>query len=290
MKGIILSGGTGSRLFPITRVVSKQLLSVYDKPMIYYPLATLMAAGIREVLLIVTPRDKELFATLFGDGSQLGMSISYVVQEKADGLAQAFILGADFIGADKVALVLGDNLFYGSGLGRQLLSLTDPDGGVVFAYQVANPSEYGVVEFDASGAAISIEEKPVNPKSDYAVPGLYFYDNDVIEIARQLKPSARGELEITGVNNEYLRRGKLTVEVLPRGTAWLDTGTFSSLHEAGTYVRIIEERQGTRVGCIEEVAWRNGWITSEQLNELAEPMLGSGYGTYLQKLTQKSGR
>ncbi len=290
MKGIILSGGTGSRLFPITRVVSKQLLSVYDKPMIYYPLATLMAAGIREVLLIVTPRDKELFATLFGDGSQLGMSISYVVQEKADGLAQAFILGADFIGADKVALVLGDNLFYGSGLGRQLLSLTDPDGGVVFAYQVANPSEYGVVEFDASGAAISIEEKPVKPKSDYAVPGLYFYDNDVIEIARQLKPSARGELEITGVNNEYLRRGKLTVEVLPRGTAWLDTGTFSSLHEAGTYVRIIEERQGTRVGCIEEVAWRNGWITSEQLNELAEPMLGSGYGTYLQKLTQKSGR
>lgn len=290
MKGIILSGGTGSRLFPITRVVSKQLLPVYDKPMVYYPLATLMAAGIREVLLIVTPRDKDLFATLFGDGSQLGMSITYVVQEKADGLAQAFILGADFIGSDKVALVLGDNLFYGSGLGRQLLSLTDPDGGVVFAYQVANPSEYGVVEFDASGVAISIEEKPTHPKSDYAVPGLYFYDNDVIEIARQLKPSARGELEITGVNNEYLRRGKLTVEVLPRGTAWLDTGTFSSLHEAGTYVRIIEERQGTRVGCIEEVAWRNGWITDSQLNALAEPMLGSGYGAYLQKLTQKSVR
>jgi len=287
MKGIILSGGTGSRLFPITRVVSKQLLPVYDKPMVYYPLATLMAAGIREVLLIVTPRDKDLFATLFGDGSQLGMSITYVVQEKADGLAQAFILGADFIGSDKVALVLGDNLFYGSGLGRQLLSLTDPDGGVVFAYQVANPSEYGVVEFDANGVAISIEEKPTHPKSDYAVPGLYFYDNDVIEIARQLKPSARGELEITGVNNEYLRRGKLTVEVLPRGTAWLDTGTFSSLHEAGTYVRIIEERQGTRVGCIEEVAWRNGWITDSQLNALAEPMLGSGYGAYLQKLTQK---
>ncbi len=249
-----------------------------------------MAAGIREVLLIVTPRDKDLFATLFGDGSQLGMSITYVVQEKADGLAQAFILGADFIGSDKVALVLGDNLFYGSGLGRQLLSLTDPDGGVVFAYQVANPSEYGVVEFDANGVAISIEEKPTHPKSDYAVPGLYFYDNDVIEIARQLKPSARGELEITGVNNEYLRRGKLTVEVLPRGTAWLDTGTFSSLHEAGTYVRIIEERQGTRVGCIEEVAWRNGWITDSQLNALAEPMLGSGYGAYLQKLTQKSVR
>jgi len=290
MKGIILSGGTGSRLFPITRVVSKQLLPVYDKPMVYYPLATLMAAGIREVLLIVTPRDKDLFATLFGDGSQLGMSITYVVQEKADGLAQAFILGADFIGSDKVALVLGDNLFYGSGLGRQLLSLTDPDGGVVFAYQVANPSEYGVVEFDANGVAISIEEKPTHPKSDYAVPGLYFYDNDVIEIARQLKPSARGELEITGVNNEYLRRGKLTVEVLPRGTAWLDTGTFSSLHEAGTYVRIIEERQGTRVGCIEEVAWRNGWITDSQLNALAEPMLGSGYGAYLQKLTQKSVR
>ena len=290
MKGIILSGGTGSRLFPITRVVSKQLLPVYDKPMVYYPLATLMAAGIREVLLIVTPRDKDLFATLFGDGSQLGMSITYVVQEKADGLAQAFILGADFIGSDKVALVLGDNLFYGSGLGRQLLSLTDPDGGVVFAYQVANPSEYGVVEFDANGVAISIEEKPTHPKSDYAVPGLYFYDNDVIEIARQLKPSARGELEITGVNNEYLRRGKLTVEVLPRGTAWLDTGTFSSLHEAGTYVRIIEERQGTRVGCIEEVAWRNGWITDSELNALAEPMLGSGYGTYLQKLTQKSAR
>ena len=290
MKGIILSGGTGSRLFPITRVVSKQLLPVSDKPMVYYPLATLMAAGIREVLLIVTPRDKDLFATLFGDGSQLGMSITYVVQEKADGLAQAFILGADFIGSDKVALVLGDNLFYGSGLGRQLLSLTDPDGGVVFAYQVANPSEYGVVEFDANGVAISIEEKPTHPKSDFAVPGLYFYDNDVIDIARQLKPSARGELEITGVNNEYLRRGKLTVEVLPRGTAWLDTGTFSSLHEAGTYVRIIEERQGTRVGCIEEVAWRNGWITDSQLNALAEPMLGSGYGAYLQKLTQKSVR
>ena len=290
MKGIILSGGTGSRLFPITRVVSKQLLPVYDKPMVYYPLATLMAAGIREVLLIVTPRDKDLFATLFGDGSQLGMSIMYVVQEKADGLAQAFILGADFIGSDKVALVLGDNLFYGSGLGRQLLSLTDPDGGVVFAYQVANPSEYGVVEFDANGVAISIEEKPTHPKSDFAVPGLYFYDNDVIDIARQLKPSARGELEITGVNNEYLRRGKLTVEVLPRGTAWLDTGTFSSLHEAGTYVRIIEERQGTRVGCIEEVAWRNGWITDSQLHALAEPMLGSGYGAYLQKLTQKSAR
>ena len=290
MKGIILSGGTGSRLFPITRVVSKQLLPVYDKPMVYYPLATLMAAGIREVLLIVTPRDKDLFATLFGDGSQLGMSITYVVQEKADGLAQAFILGADFIGSDKVALVLGDNLFYGSGLGRQLLSLTDPDGGVVFAYQVANPSEYGVVEFDANGVAISIEEKPTHPKSDYAVPGLYFYDNDVIDIARQLKPSARGELEITGVNNEYLRRGKLTVEVLPRGTAWLDTGTFSSLHEAGTYVRIIEERQGTRVGCIEEVAWRNGWITDSQLHALAEPMLSSGYGAYLQKLTQKSVR
>lgn len=290
MKGIILSGGTGSRLFPITRVVSKQLLPVYDKPMVYYPLATLMAAGIREVLLIVTPRDKDLFATLFGDGSQLGMSITYVVQEKADGLAQAFILGADFIGSDKVALVLGDNLFYGSGLGRQLLSLTDPDGGVVFAYQVANPSEYGVVEFDANGVAISIEEKPTHPKSDFAVPGLYFYDNDVIDIARQLKPSARGELEITGVNNEYLRRGKLTVEVLPRGTAWLDTGTFSSLHEAGTYVRIIEERQGTRVGCIEEVAWRNGWITDSQLHALAEPMLSSGYGAYLQKLTQKSVR
>ena len=290
MKGIILSGGTGSRLFPITRVVSKQLLPVYDKPMVYYPLATLMAAGIREVLLIVTPRDKDLFATLFGDGSQLGMSITYVVQEKADGLAQAFILGADFIGSDKVALVLGDNLFYGSGLGRQVLSLTDPDGGVVFAYQVANPSEYGVVEFDANGVAISIEEKPTHPKSDFAVPGLYFYDNDVIDIARQLKPSARGELEITGVNNEYLRRGKLTVEVLPRGTAWLDTGTFSSLHEAGTYVRIIEERQGTRVGCIEEVAWRKGWITDSQLHALAEPMLGSGYGAYLQKLTQKSVR
>ena len=290
MKGIILSGGTGSRLFPITRVVSKQLLPVYDKPMVYYPLATLMAADIREVLLIVTPRDKDLFATLFGDGSQLGMSITYVVQEKADGLAQAFILGADFIGSDKVALVLGDNLFYGSGLGRQLLSLTDPDGGVVFAYQVANPSEYGVVEFDANGVAISIEEKPTHPKSDFAVPGLYFYDNDVIDIARQLKPSARGELEITGVNNEYLRRGKLTVEVLPRGTAWLDTGTFSSLHEAGTYVRIIEERQGTRVGCIEEVAWRNGWITDSQLHALAEPMLSSGYGAYLQKLTQKSVR
>jgi glucose-1-phosphate thymidylyltransferase len=288
MRGIILAGGTGSRLFPITSVISKQILPVYDKPMIYYPLATLMAAGIREVLVIVTPRDVVSFEALLGDGSHLGMSIQYAVQDKPEGLAQAFILGAPFIGDEKVALILGDNIFHGSGLGSQLRLLTDPVGGVVYAYQVANPEEYGVVEFDSQGAVISIEEKPAAPKSDFAIPGLYFFDNQVIEIASQVKPSKRGELEITSVLAEYLNRDQLRVEVLPRGTAWLDTGTFNTLHEAGTYVRIIEERQGSRIGCIEELAWRNRWIDDVQLLELASPMLSSGYGHYLQSLVTKN--
>jgi glucose-1-phosphate thymidylyltransferase len=288
MRGIILAGGTGSRLFPITSVISKQILPVYDKPMIYYPLATLMAAGIREVLVIVTPRDVVSFEALLGDGSHLGMSIQYAVQDKPEGLAQAFILGASFIGDEKVALILGDNIFHGSGLGSQLRLLTDPVGGVVYAYQVANPEEYGVVEFDSQGAVISIEEKPAAPKSDFAIPGLYFFDNQVIEIASQVKPSQRGELEITSVLAEYLNRDQLRVEVLPRGTAWLDTGTFNTLHEAGTYVRIIEERQGSRIGCIEELAWRNKWIDDVQLLELASPMLSSGYGHYLQSLVTKN--
>ena len=284
MKGIILAGGTGSRLFPITKVQSKQLLPVYDKPMIYYPLSTLMAAGIREVLMIVSPRDLGAFQDLLGDGSNLGMTIDYVVQPRPEGLAQAFILGEKFIGTDSAALVLGDNIFHGSGLGTQLRRLTDPEGGVVFAYQVANPSDYGVIEFDEFGNAVSIEEKPKQPKSDFAVPGLYFYDNQVVEIAKNVKPSHRGELEITSVNNEFLKRGQLKVEVLPRGTAWLDTGTFDTLHDAGSYVRIIEERQGARIGCIEELAWRNGWITDVQLMELAKVQSSSGYGHYLQRL------
>lgn len=284
MKGIILAGGTGSRLFPITSVISKQLLPVYDKPMIYYPLATLMAAGIREVLVIVTQRDKESFKSLLEDGSHLGMQIDYVVQDRPEGLAQAFILGEKFIDQDKVALVLGDNIFHGRGLGTQLRSLTDPDGGVIFAYQVSNPSEYGVIDFDSEGKPLSIEEKPIKPKSDFAIPGLYFFDNDVISIAKAVKPSARGELEITSVIAEYMRRNLLRVEVLPRGTAWLDTGTFNSLNEASTYVRIIEERQGARVGCIEELSWRNGWITDAQLSLLGDSMDKSGYGNYLKQL------
>ena len=284
MRGIILAGGTGSRLFPLTTVISKQLLPVYDKPMIYYPLATLMAAGIREVLLIVTPRDEASFRALLGDGSQLGMTIDYVVQNKPEGLAQAFILGESFIADQKVALILGDNIFHGVGLGTQLQSITNPAGGVVFAYQVANPSEYGVIEFDSSGNVVSIEEKPINPKSNLAIPGLYFFDNDVVGIAKKVTPSKRGELEITSVMTEYHRQGKLKVEVLPRGTAWLDTGTFNTLHEAGTYVRIIEERQGSRIGCIEELAWRNGWISDSALTSLAEKQISSGYGTYLAQL------
>jgi glucose-1-phosphate thymidylyltransferase len=283
MKGIILAGGTGSRLFPLTTVISKQLLPVYDKPMIYYPLASLMAAGLREILVIVTPRDEASFRALLGDGSQWGMTIDYVVQQKPEGLAQAFILAEKFLAGDKAALILGDNIFHGVGLGTQLKQLTDPDGGVVFAYQVANPSEYGVIEFDESGNVVSIEEKPKNPKSDFAIPGLYFFDEQVVDIAKNVKPSPRGELEITSVMSEYLNRGKLKVEVLPRGTAWLDTGTFNTLHEAGTYVRIIEERQGARVGCVEEVAWRNGWISDGAMMTLGQNMLGSGYGMYLQK-------
>ena len=284
MKGIILAGGTGSRLFPLTTVISKQLLPVYDKPMIYYPLASLMAAGLREILVIVTPRDETSFRALLGDGSQWGMTIDYVVQQKPEGLAQAFILAEKFLAGDKAALILGDNIFHGVGLGTQLKQLTDPDGGVVFAYQVANPSEYGVIEFDESGNVVSIEEKPKTPKSDFAIPGLYFFDEQVVDIAKNVKPSPRGELEITSVMSEYLNRGKLKVEVLPRGTAWLDTGTFNTLHEAGTYVRIIEERQGSRLGCIEELAWRNQWITDSQLQKLGESLKASGYGEYLIQL------
>ena len=284
MKGIILAGGTGSRLFPLTSVISKQLLPVYDKPMIYYPLASLMAAGLREILVIVTPRDEGSFRALLGDGSQWGMNIDYVVQAKPEGLAQAFILAEAFLAGDKAALILGDNIFHGVGLGTQLRELTSPDGGVVFAYQVANPSEYGVIEFDDLGTVVSIEEKPENPRSNFAIPGLYFFDQQVVDIAKNVKPSPRGELEITSVMTEYLNRGKLKVEILPRGTAWLDTGTFNTLHEAGTYVRIIEERQGARVGCVEELAWRNGWINSDQLMTLSEPLSSSGYGVYLQGL------
>jgi len=286
MKGIILAGGTGSRLWPITMGVSKQLLPVYDKPMIHYPLATLMAAGLRDILIITTPEDSEAFQRLLGDGANWGMNIEYAVQPRPEGLAQAFIIAEDFLAGDSAGLVLGDNLFYGPSLGRKLAEQTSVSGGHVFAYEVANPSEYGVVEFGPDGLAISIEEKPKNPKSNFAVPGLYFYDSTVVDVAKAIKPSPRGELEITAVNDYYLQQGSLGVTVLERGTAWLDTGTFRSLQDAGEFVRVMEDRTGTKIGCVEEIAWRNGWITSVQLDELAEPLIKSGYGEYLRQLAR----
>jgi glucose-1-phosphate thymidylyltransferase len=289
VRGIILAGGSGTRLYPITKAISKQLMPIYDKPMIYYPLSLLMNAGIREVLVITTPEDQSGFQRLLGDGSDVGIEISYAVQPRPEGLAQAFVIGADFIGDQPVALVLGDNIFYGTGLGENLRKNTSPSGGHVFAYHVANPQDYGVVEFDADGRVLSIEEKPREPKSSYAIPGLYFYDNQVVQIARGIRPSARGELEITAVNDEYLRRGQLTVTVLERGTAWLDTGTHVSMMQAAEFVQVVEERQGWKIGCIEEIAWRRGFIDDAQLEALAKPLQKSGYGDYLLRLLEDRG-
>ena len=281
MKGIILAGGSGTRLHPITFAISKQIMPVYDKPMIYYPLSTLMMAGIRDILIISTPHDLPLFIKLFGDGTQYGLNIKYAEQAVPNGLAQAFVIGEEFIGKDSVALILGDNIFYGSGLGDQLAANRDPEGGIVYAYHVSDPERYGVVEFDANNNAVSIEEKPVKPKSNYAVPGLYFYNNEVVSIAKGLKPSARGEFEITDINKEYLRRGKLKVSIMDRGTAWLDTGTFDSLMQATQFVQVIEQRQGIKIACIEEIAYRKKFITKEQVRAIAQPLLKSGYGQYL---------
>jgi glucose-1-phosphate thymidylyltransferase len=289
VKGIVLAGGTGSRMWPITRGVSKQLLPVFDKPMVHYPIGTLLSAGIREILVITTPEDQAAFARLLGDGSDLGIEITFAVQARPNGLAEAFLIGADFLEAGPAALVLGDNIFHGPGLGRQLRALQDVDGGHVFAYQVAHPDQYGVVEFDESGRVLSIEEKPAHPRSQYAVPGLYFYSADVVDVARSIQPSARGELEITAVNEVYREAGRLAVSVLPRGTAWLDTGTFRSLQDASEYVRVLQDRQGIKLGCLEELAWRNGWIDDDQLAALAAPLINSGYGEYLSGLLRSAG-
>ena len=283
----MLAGGTGSRLRPITRSVSKQLMPVYDKPMVHYPISTLMNAGLREILIITTPDDQPSFQRLLGDGAELGVQFSYVVQQRPEGLAQAFLLGEEFLAGDSAALVLGDNIFHGSGLGSRLNDLTSVEGGHIFAYRVRNPHEYGVVEFDSANRAVSLEEKPAHPRSNYAVPGLYFYGPDIVDVAKTIRPSARGELEITAVNDHYLQQGRLTVSVLPRGTAWLDTGTFRSLHDASEYVRVMEDRQGVKLACLEEIAWRNGWIDDDQLLHLAEPLRKSGYGDYLAALVDQ---
>ncbi len=284
MKGIILAGGSGSRLYPITKAISKQLIPIYDKPMIYYPLSTLMLAGIKDILIITTPHDQEQFKRLLGDGSAIGINLNYAVQPKPEGLAQAFIIGEDFIDKDKVALILGDNIFYGEDFGHKLKSCNNPDGSIIFAYQVSDPERYGNVEFDKNKKVVSIEEKPIKPKSNYAITGLYFYDNNVIEIAKNIKPSDRGELEITSVNEVYLKQGNLKVQIMSRGSAWLDTGTFESMNDASEYIRVIEKRTGLKIGCIEEIAYKQGFINKNQLKTIAEPLIKSGYGEYIIKL------